>query len=118
MCNRVGIIINGEVISIERIEDLVKDRFESLEQYYMEILRGRTSLMVNLFANILNESDKIFQRKKNLVFLMFSVVIVPGAGALFAFGEKNLGIFAVTSSAFSILILSMFTSVLSAYLYL
>lgn len=40
VCNRVGIIINGEVISIERIEDLVKDRFESLEQYYMEILRG------------------------------------------------------------------------------
>ena len=68
--------------------------------------------MVNLFANILNESDKIFQRKKNLAFLMFSVVIVPGAGALFAFGEKELGIFAVTSSAFSILILSIFTSVL------
>lgn len=39
LCNRVGIIINGELVSSDYLEDIVNGQYRSLEDYYLEKAR-------------------------------------------------------------------------------
>lgn len=40
VCNRIGIIMNGELIREGRVADLLNDQYNSLEDYYISQLRG------------------------------------------------------------------------------
>lgn len=40
VCNRIGIIINGELIREGRVTELLNDHYKSLEDYYLGQLRG------------------------------------------------------------------------------
>ena len=40
VCNRIGIIINGELIKEGRVTELLTDKYKSLEDYYIGQLRG------------------------------------------------------------------------------
>lgn len=68
--------------------------------------------MSSLYANTLNELDRIFARKKNIVFIILSVLITIGAALSFKFLQDRLGIFAVNATSFSILVLNVFTALL------
>lgn len=68
--------------------------------------------MGSLYVNTLNELDKIFLRKKNLVFVILGVLITLGAALSFKFLQNRLGIFAVNAASFSILVLDVFTTLL------
>lgn len=41
ICNRIGIITNGELIREGRVSELLKDKYNSLEDYYISQLRGK-----------------------------------------------------------------------------
>lgn len=68
--------------------------------------------MSNIYANTLNELEKIFLRKKNIVFLLITALIPVGAALSFNMLQSRLGIFAINSNSFSILMLGLFTSIL------
>ncbi|ADG83472.1 ABC transporter [Thermincola ferriacetica] len=40
ICNRIGIIINGQLIREGRVSELLSDQYNSLEDYYISQLRG------------------------------------------------------------------------------
>lgn len=65
-----------------------------------------------LLANTCNEVEKILYKKKNLLFLLLTVLIPMGAAALVVLGEDRLGIFAVTAATFPIVILDLFSGIL------
>jgi ABC-2 type transport system permease protein len=68
--------------------------------------------MNSLYAGTLNEVQKIFMRKKATVFLVISALIPVGSVISFVFFQNKLGIFAVNSASFPVLILSIFSSLL------
>jgi len=68
--------------------------------------------MNSLYANSVNETQKIFQRKKTVVFLVITALIPAGAAALFSFFQSRFGIFAVNSASFPVLMLDLFSSAL------
>lgn len=68
--------------------------------------------MSSLYANSINETQKIFQRKKTVIFLTMTGIIPAGAAALIVFSQNALGIFAVNSASFPILMLGLFSSIL------
>lgn len=67
--------------------------------------------MSSLYANILNETQKIFLRRKNMVLLLLSVVITIGVALLVSTVHKGFGIYAVRSVDFPIYILGFFTRI-------
>ncbi|KNZ69936.1 membrane spanning protein [Thermincola ferriacetica] len=68
--------------------------------------------MNRIIVNSVNETQKIFQRKKTVVFLIITVLVPAGTAALFVFGQNALGIFAVNSASFPISMLGLFSSLL------
>lgn len=68
--------------------------------------------MSSLYANMINETQKILQKKKTIAFLVISGLIPIGAAASFVLFQNRLGIFAVGSAGFPILILGLFTTFL------
>lgn len=68
--------------------------------------------MDSLYANVLNETQKIYMRRKTVSFLILSVLI-PAVGAAFFFVlQDRLGIFAVTTANFPLWVLGLFTNFL------
>ncbi len=68
--------------------------------------------MNSLVANVKNETEKIFLHRKTTIFLIITALISIGAAASFSVLQNAIGIFAVTSSTFSVVILGLFTSIL------
>jgi ABC-2 type transport system permease protein len=66
--------------------------------------------MYNLFASVINETEKQFWKKKTVFFLILSALIPIAGAALIASFQNNLGIASVTASDYPILILGLFTS--------
>lgn len=68
--------------------------------------------MNSLLANTLNEIQKIFLKKKTIAFLVVTSLIPIGAVASFVMFQNKLGIFAVNSTGFPVLMLELFTTLL------
>ncbi|MHB9093276.1 MAG: ABC transporter permease [Eubacteriales bacterium] len=68
--------------------------------------------MSSLYPNTVNEVQKIFQRKKYIVFLVITALIPIMAAFTFNLFQSKLGIFAVNSASFPILMLWLFTGFL------
>lgn len=68
--------------------------------------------MNSLYANIINESQKILLKRKNVVLLVICAVITIGAAFIVASVHKGLGIYAVRPEYFPIYILGFFTKIL------
>jgi ABC-2 type transport system permease protein len=66
--------------------------------------------MHSLMANILNETEKQFWKKKTVFFLLLSAIIPLAGAGLLASYQNKLGIATVTSASFPILMLGVFTS--------
>ena len=41
VCNRIGIIVNGELIQTGNVQELTAGRFDSLEDYYLSVLKEK-----------------------------------------------------------------------------
>jgi ABC-2 type transport system permease protein len=68
--------------------------------------------MNSLYANIINESQKIFLKRKNVVLLILSAIITIGTAFIVSTVHKGLGIYAIRPVDFPIYILGFFTRVL------
>lgn len=68
--------------------------------------------MSSLYSNSVNEVQKLFLRKKTVFFMIISVLVPAGAAGLLSFFQSGLGIFAVNSAGFPVLILGLFSSFL------
>lgn len=66
--------------------------------------------MHSLYANIWNETLKIAYKKKTWFFMAVTLVIPIGAGLLLGNFQSNIGIGAVSSSDYPIVILGLFTA--------
>jgi ABC-2 type transport system permease protein len=66
--------------------------------------------MYNLVANVINETEKQFWKKKTMFFLILSALIPIVGAAFIASFQVKLGIASVTGSDYPILILGLFTS--------
>ncbi len=74
--------------------------------------------MTGLYPNTVNEVQKIFLRKKYVVFLVITALIPIAAAFSFNLLQSKLAIFAVNSASFPILILGLFTGlVLPLYIF-
>lgn len=67
--------------------------------------------MHSLYANIWNETIKIAYKKKTWFFMIMTFLIPIGAGVLLGNFQSNLGIGAVSSSDYPIMMLSLFTGI-------
>jgi ABC-2 type transport system permease protein len=67
--------------------------------------------MHNLYANVWNETLKIALKKKTWFFMAMTLMIPIGAGLLFANFQSGLGISAVSSGDFPIVMLGLFTGI-------
>lgn len=65
-----------------------------------------------VYANTINELQKLFLRKKYIAFISISILIPLVAAFSFNLLQNKLGIFAVNTSSFSVLILGIFTKFL------
>jgi ABC-2 type transport system permease protein len=65
--------------------------------------------MHSLVANVINETEKQFLKKKTVFFLILSALIPIAGAALIANFQVNLGIASITASDYPILILGLFT---------
>ena len=66
--------------------------------------------MQSLYANTFNETKKLLQRKKAAILISVAIPVV--AAIVFVFFKNRLGIFAVNSANFPLLVLTLFTTVL------
>ncbi|KIL37091.1 hypothetical protein SD71_03750 [Cohnella kolymensis] len=67
--------------------------------------------MHSLYASVWNETLKIAYKKKTLFFMIMTLIIPAGAALLLANVQGNLGISAVSSSDFPIVMLNLFTAI-------
>lgn len=67
--------------------------------------------MHNLYANVWNETLKIALKKKTWFFMAMTLLIPIGAALLFANVQSGLGISAVSSGDFPIVMLGLFTGI-------
>ncbi len=68
--------------------------------------------MNSLNANIINELQKIFLKKRTVAYLVISIIIPVLAAVLFYFFRSRLGIFAVSAVSFPVMVLGWFTALL------
>lgn len=66
--------------------------------------------MSSLYANVVNELEKIFIKKKNLFFLVIAALIPIGVVLTFLLAQNTLGLFAITAGGFPIFILGIITN--------
>src|SRR4051794_30382829 len=66
--------------------------------------------MHSLTANVINETEKQFLKKKSVFFLILSVLFPIAGAALIANFQDKFGIASITASDYPILILGLFTS--------
>ncbi|CAM2914227.1 ABC transporter permease [Paenibacillus sediminis] len=67
--------------------------------------------MHSLYANVWNETLKITLKKKSLFFLAITLIIPIGVSLLLANFQSNIGIGAISSKDFPILMLNLFTAI-------
>jgi ABC-2 type transport system permease protein len=67
--------------------------------------------MHSLVANVRNETLKMALKKKTLVFLLFTILIPIGASLLVGNLQSSIGIGAIASKDFPIVMLGLFTSI-------
>lgn len=63
-----------------------------------------------LYANVINEAQKIFLRKKTLVLFVITALIPFALCGILSIFQNNIGIIPINSSQFSIFILGIFTN--------
>lgn len=68
--------------------------------------------MHSIYANTLNELQKIFLKRKTIAFLVITGLIPVGGAASFLIFQNKLGIFAVNSAGFPVLMLELFSTLL------
>jgi ABC-2 type transport system permease protein len=66
--------------------------------------------MYSLVANVVNETEKQFWKKKTVFFLILSALFPLGAALLISSFQNKLGIASITAADYPILILGLFTS--------
>jgi ABC-2 type transport system permease protein len=66
--------------------------------------------MHSLVANVINETEKQFWKKKSVFFLVLSALIPIAGAALIAGFQNKLGIASITAADYPIMILGLFTS--------
>jgi ABC-2 type transport system permease protein len=66
--------------------------------------------MYNLLANVVNETEKHFWKKKTVFFLLLSALFPLAGAVLIASFQNKLGIASITAADYPILILGLFTS--------
>lgn len=63
-----------------------------------------------LYANVINEAQKIFLRKKTLVLFVITALIPVALCGILSVFQNNIGVIPINSSQFSIFILGIFTN--------
>lgn len=63
-----------------------------------------------LYANIINETQKLYLRKKTIVLFVITALIPIAAAGILSIFQSNIGIIPVNSNQFSLFILGIFTN--------
>ncbi|MDP4142876.1 MAG: ABC transporter permease subunit [Bacillota bacterium] len=68
--------------------------------------------MDKIYANTLNECEKIFSKKKTIVFLVLTAILSVLAAVIIPIFQSRFGIIVVNAEAFPVIILNLFTAFL------